>query len=67
MHRGSKCFIYKCADDGGHDVIDNFEFPCNSMLENLISIWNFTNTVIKDVKYYENFKSVEVGYPTSNC
>ena len=25
------------ADDGGHDVIDNFEFPCNSM-ENLISI-----------------------------
>ena len=22
-------------------VIDNFEFPCNSM-ENLISIWNFT-------------------------
>ena len=37
------------ADDGGHDVIDNFEFPCNSM-ENLISIWNFTDTVIKDVK-----------------
>ena len=25
------------ADDGGHDIIDNFEFPCNSM-ENLISI-----------------------------
>ena len=46
------------SDDGGHDVIDNFEFPCNSM-ENLISIWNFTNTVIKDVKQYENFKSVK--------
>ena len=36
-------------DDGGHDVINNFEFPCNSM-ENLISIWKFTNTVIKNVK-----------------
>ena len=36
-------------DDGGHDVIDNFEFPCNSM-ENLILIWNFTNTVINNVK-----------------
>ena len=24
-------------DDGGHDVIDNFEFLCNSV-ENLISI-----------------------------
>ena len=24
-------------DDGGHDVINNFEFPCNSM-KNLISI-----------------------------
>ena len=24
-------------DDGGHDVIDNFEFPCN-LMENLISI-----------------------------
>ena len=37
------------SDDGGHDVIDNFEFPCNSM-ENLILIWNFTNTVIDNVK-----------------
>ena len=37
------------SDDGGHDVIDNFEFPCNSM-ENLILIWNFTNTVINNVK-----------------
>ena len=27
----------KISDDGGHDVIDNFEFLCNSM-ENLISI-----------------------------
>ena len=30
-------FYQRQADDGGHDVIDNFEFPCNSM-ENLISI-----------------------------
>ena len=37
------------ADDGGHDVIDNFEFPCN-LMESLISIWNFTNTVMKNVK-----------------
>ena len=37
------------TDDGGHDIIDNFEFLCNSM-ENLISIWNFTNTVIENVK-----------------
>ena len=36
-------------DDGGHDVSDNFEFPCNSV-KNLISIWNFTNTVMKNVK-----------------
>ena len=28
---------------------------------NLISIWNFTNTVMKNVKWYANFKSVEVG------
>ena len=27
--------------------------------ENLISIWNFSNTVMKNVKYFENFKSVE--------
>ena len=33
---------------------------------NLISIWNFTNMIIKNVKLYENFKSVEVGYSTSN-
>ena len=53
------------TSNGGHDVNDNFEFPCNSM-ENLISIWNFTNTAMKNVKFYENFKSVEVGYSTSN-
>ena len=41
--------IQLSPDDGGHDVIDNFEFPCISM-ENLISIWNFTNTVTKNVK-----------------
>ena len=37
------------SDHGGHDFIVNFEFPCNSV-ENLISIWNFTNTVMKNVK-----------------
>ena len=48
-YKGRCPFINEAADDGGHDVIDNFEFQCNSM-ENLISIWNFTNTVIKNVK-----------------
>ena len=33
------CHYQLLSDDGGHDIIDNFEFPCNSM-ENLISIWN---------------------------
>ena len=50
--RAFVCEIALClelSDDGGHDVIDNFEFPCNSM-ENLILIWNFTNTVINNVK-----------------
>ena len=40
---------YSSADDGGHDVIDNFEFPRN-LMENLISIRNFINTVMKNVK-----------------
>ena len=53
------------TNDGGHDVINNFEFPCNSM-KNLISIWNFTNKVKKNVKWYENFKSVEVGHHSWN-
>ena len=37
------------SDDGEHDVINNFEFPCNSMKVQ-ISIWNYTNTVMKNVK-----------------
>ena len=53
------------SDDGGHDVFDKFEFSCNSM-KNLISIWNFTNTVMKNVKHDVNFKSVEVGHHSSN-
>ena len=36
------------SDNGGHDVIDKFEFPCNS-LENLFLSWNFTNTVINNL------------------
>ena len=56
------------TDDGGHDVINNFEFPCN-LMKNIIppiSIWNFANTVIKNVKWHENFNSVEVGHHSSN-
>ena len=40
-------FQYPPQPDGGHDVIDNFEFPCNSM-KNIISIGNFTNTVMHE-------------------
>ena len=42
------CTLLTNTDDGAHGVIDNFEFSCNSV-ENLISIWNFTNTVKKNV------------------
>ena len=69
--------LFYYTDDGWHYVIDNFEFPCNSVkksnpysitqmmvditsstilnsraiqLKNPISIWNFTNTVMKNVK-----------------
>ena len=34
---GNVAELCQLPDDGGHDVIDNFEFLCNSM-ENLISI-----------------------------
>ena len=51
-------------DDGGHDSINNFEFLCNSM-KSLISISNFSIIVMKDVKWYENFKSVQMGHHSS--
>ena len=35
--------LFYYTDDGGHNVIDNFELPCNSV-KNLIPIWNFTNS-----------------------
>ena len=56
---GASLSLFYYTNDGGHYVIDNFEFPCNSVKFSAISIWNFTNTVMKNVKWYENFKSVE--------
>ena len=49
---GAPLSLFYYTNDGGHYVIDNFEFPwraCNSV-KNLISIWNFTNTFMKNVK-----------------
>ena len=37
------------AGDGGHDVINSFEFPCNSM-KNPISIWNYANKILRTIK-----------------
>ena len=39
----------------GHYVIDNFEFPCNSV-KNLIPIWNFTNAFIQECKIIWEFQ-----------
>ena len=36
-------------DDGRHDIIDNIEFPSNSM-KNLILTLNFNYVVMKKVK-----------------
>ena len=48
---GAPLSLFCYTNDGGHYVIDNFEFPwraCNSV-KNQISIWNFTNTFMKNV------------------
>ena len=50
ISNGAPLSLFYYTDDGGHYVIDNFEFPCNSV-KNLIPIWNFTNTFIQEVKY----------------
>ena len=47
--------LFYYTDDGGHYVIDNFEFPCNSV-KNLIPIWNFTNTFIQECKIIWEFQ-----------
>ena len=49
ISNGAPLSLFYYTDDGGHYVIDNFEFPCNSV-KNPISIWNVTNTVMKNVK-----------------
>ena len=47
--------LFYYTDDGGHYVIDNFEFPCNSV-KNLIPIWNFTNTFTQECKIIWEFQ-----------
>ena len=49
ISNGAPLSLFYYTDDGGHYVIDNFEFPCNSV-KNLIPIWNFTNISFKNVK-----------------
>ena len=52
IKHGAPLSLFYYTNDGGHYVIDNFEFPwraCNSV-KNLISIWNFINTFMKNVK-----------------
>ena len=49
ISNGAPLSLFYHTDDGGHYVIDNFEFPNNSV-KNLIPIWNFTNTFIQECK-----------------
>ena len=49
ISNGAPLYLFYHTDDGGHYVIDNFEFPYNSV-KNLIPIWNFTNTFIQECK-----------------
>ena len=55
ISNGAPLSLFYYTDDGGHYVIDNFGFPCNSV-KNLISIWNFTNTFIQDCKIIWEFQ-----------
>ena len=55
ISNGAPLSLFYYTDDGGHYVIDNFEFPCNSV-KNLIPIWNFTDTFIQDCKIIWEFQ-----------
>ena len=55
ISNGAPLSLFYYTDDGGHNVIDNFGFPCNSV-KNLIPIWNFTNTFIQDCKIIWEFQ-----------
>ena len=55
ISNGAPLSLFYYTDDGGHYVIDNFGFPCNSV-KNLIPIWNFTNTFIQDCKIIWEFQ-----------
>ena len=55
ISNGAPLSLFYYTDDGGHYVIDNFEFPCNSV-KHLIPIWNFTNTFIQECKIIWEFQ-----------
>ena len=55
ISNGALLSLFYYTDDGGHYVIDNFEFKCNSV-KNLIPIWNFTNTFIQECKIIWEFQ-----------
>ena len=55
ISNGALLSLFYYTDDGGHYVIDNFEFPFNSV-KNLIPIWNFTNTFIQECKIIWEFQ-----------
>ena len=55
ISNGAPLFLFYYTDDGGHYVIDKFEFPCNPV-KNLIPIWNFNNTFIQECKIMWEFQ-----------
>ena len=55
ISNGAPLSLFYYTDDGGHNVIDNFELPCNSV-KNLIPICNFTNTFIQECKIIWEFQ-----------
>ena len=63
ISNGAPLSLFYYTDDGGHYVIDNYEFQCNSV-KNLIPIWNFTNTLIQESKMI--WESVEAGPHSSD-
>ena len=62
ISNGTPLSLFYYTDHGGHYVIDNFEFPCNSV-KNVIPIWNFTNTFIQECKMIWEFQIRWGGTP----
>ena len=54
---------YHDPSGGGHDVINNFEFPCNS-LKNLISTSNLTREKFINYMYLQKKREILKNRPT---